>query len=93
MKSRIRYTDSPLGQIEIVPDFLPKPDELVPKVDTVKITVALSRTSVESFKGEAKKSGTSYQRMIRNLLDLYAGRYGKPGARGGGSKAGKRKVA
>ncbi len=93
MKSKIRYTDEPLGKIEIVPGFLPRPEDLVPKVDTVKITVALSRTSVNFFKSEAKKTGTSYQRMIRNLLDLYASRYGRPGARGRGRKAGNPRAA
>lgn len=93
MKGRIRYTDEPLGRIEVVPDFLPRPEELVPRVETVKITVALSRSSVAFFKDEAKKAGTSYQRMIRNLLDVYAGRYGSARKKTPRSSAGKKKAA
>jgi predicted DNA binding CopG/RHH family protein len=42
------------------------------KDETVKITIALSKTSVEFFKQEAKKHNTQYQKMIRRLLDEYA---------------------
>jgi hypothetical protein len=28
MKKRIRYSDEPIGPVEIVPDFLPAPEEL-----------------------------------------------------------------
>ena len=38
MKQKIKYTDEPIGKIKIVKDFLPKPDELVFKEDTVKVT-------------------------------------------------------
>ena len=37
----------------------------------VKVTIALSKRSVEFFKGEARKHRTQYQRMIRRLLDAY----------------------
>ena len=39
---------------------------------TVKVTIALSRSSVEFFKKEAKRYNTQYQKMIRRLLDEYA---------------------
>lgn len=29
MNTKIKYTDDPIGEIEIVPDFLPSPDELI----------------------------------------------------------------
>ncbi|MFO1197556.1 MAG: hypothetical protein U1E86_11360 [Burkholderiaceae bacterium] len=37
----------------------------------MKVTLALSRKSVEFFKSEAQKHHTQYQRMIRRLLDAY----------------------
>jgi predicted DNA binding CopG/RHH family protein len=39
--------------------------------DTVKVTIALSKASVEFFKQEATKHKVSYQRLIRRLLDEY----------------------
>jgi len=35
------------------------------------VTIALSKTSVDFFKNEAKKYNTQYQKMIRRLLDEY----------------------
>jgi len=72
MSKKIRYTDEPLGDIEVIPDFLPSPDELAFKEDTVKVTITLSRSSVEFFKRIARKHHTPYQKMIRRLLDAYA---------------------
>ena len=66
------YADEPLGDVRVIDDFLPTPDELVFKEDNVKVTLGLSKRSVEFFKKEAKKHHTQYQKMIRRLLDLYA---------------------
>jgi predicted DNA binding CopG/RHH family protein len=74
MKKKIEYTDEPMGDIEIIEDFLPPPEELVFKENNTKVTIALSRSSVEFFKKEAKKHHTQYQKMIRNLLDAYVAR-------------------
>jgi len=71
MKTKIKYTNEPLGEMKIVDDFLPSPDQLVFKEDNVKVTITLSKTSVEFFKKEAKKHHVQYQKMIRRLLDLY----------------------
>jgi hypothetical protein len=76
MKKRIRYSDEPIGPVEIVPDFLPSPEELAREDDGVKVTLALSRRSVDFFKAEAARQNCSYQRMIRRLVDSYAARYG-----------------
>ncbi|GMU70993.1 MAG: CopG family transcriptional regulator [Burkholderiales bacterium] len=82
MTARIKYSDEPIGDPRVVPDFLPPPEELAFREDGVKITLALSRRSVEFFKREAQKYNTQYQRMIRRLLDAYAERYQQPpGAR------------
>ncbi|HSF66432.1 MAG TPA: hypothetical protein VLA67_03280 [Nitrospiraceae bacterium] len=42
------------------------------------MTIALSKRSVEYFKGEARKHHTQYQRMIRRLLDAYAEHHSRP---------------
>lgn len=70
-----KYTDEPMGKVKIVEDFLPSPDQLVFKEDTVKVTIFLSKYSVEFFKSEAKKHHTKYQKMIRELLDQYTIRH------------------
>lgn len=75
MRKEITYTDEPLGAFEIVQDFLPPPDELVFREDNVKVTIGLSERSVDFFKAVAKKNHTQYQKMIRNLLDLYVDQY------------------
>jgi hypothetical protein len=72
MSAKIRYTNEPLGRLRIVRDFLPPPEDLVFRDDEgVKVTIALSKRSVDFFKGEARKHNTQYQRMIRRLLDTY----------------------
>ena len=71
MKKKIVYTDEPMGDLEVVTDFLPSPAELAFREDGVKVTLALSKTSVDFFKSEASKHQTQYQRMIRRLLDSY----------------------
>jgi hypothetical protein len=77
MKNKIKYTNEPLGKTEIIEDFLPPPDLLVFRDDTVKVTISLSKESVEFFKNEAKKRRTSYQKMIRKVIDLYASHFQK----------------
>ena len=71
MKKRIKYTDEPMGKVRVISDFLPSPEELALKDETVKVTIALSKTSVDFFKKEARKYNTQYQKMIRRLLDEY----------------------
>jgi len=72
MKGKIKYTDEPMGKVKVISDFLPSPEELALKNETVKVTITLSKTSVDFFKKEAKKYNTQYQKMIRRLLDEYA---------------------
>ncbi len=72
MKTKIRYTDEPLGELRIIKDFLPPPDQLVVKEENVKITISLKKSSVAFFKEQAKKHKTSYQKMIREVVDWYA---------------------
>jgi predicted DNA binding CopG/RHH family protein len=77
MKSKIKYTDELMGDLKIVKDFLPPPDQLVLKEDRVKVTISLSKGSVEFFKKEAKKRRISYQKMIRRIIDVYTSQYQK----------------
>ena len=74
MKSKIKYTNEPL-EMEVVEDFLPPPEALVRRQDIVKVTIGLSKPTVEFFKNRARQSHTQYQKMIRQLLDLYASRF------------------
>lgn len=71
MKHKAGYKDEPLGRLEIVSDFLPPPDQLVLRDDGVKITISLSKRSVDFFKRHAARSKVPYQKMIRTLLDGY----------------------
>jgi predicted DNA binding CopG/RHH family protein len=75
---KTKYTEAPpdikeaIEQSEVIEDFLPEPNELVFKEDNVKVTLQLSRRSINLFKRYAGKKGYKYQRMIRNLVDQYA---------------------
>lgn len=71
MSAKIKYTDEPLGDLKVIPDFLPSPEELAFREEGVKVTIALSKRSIEFFKSEATKHHTQYQRMIRRLIDAY----------------------
>jgi hypothetical protein len=71
MSVRIKYTNEPIGEPRVIKDFLPAPSELAFRDEDVKITITLSKKSVDFFKSEAAKADTQYQRMIRRLLDVY----------------------
>jgi len=65
------HPDEPLGEVRVIDDFLPSPEELACRDEQVKITIGLSKTAVDFFKQEAKRHHTPYQKMIRRLLDAY----------------------
>jgi predicted DNA binding CopG/RHH family protein len=71
----VRYTKGEIGDVRVVEDFLPSPDDLVIADDTVKVTLSLTRRSVDFFKHEAGKRRVPYQRMIRALVDGYTLRH------------------
>lgn len=75
MSRKITYTDGPIGEVKVVRDSLPPPSDLVYREDQVKVTIGLSRTSVDFFKEEARRNHTQYQKMIRRLLDLYVAQH------------------
>ncbi|MEI7899454.1 MAG: CopG family transcriptional regulator [bacterium] len=72
MKNKITYTDEPMGKVQVVTDFLPSPEQLAFKEEKVKVTISLSRVSLDFFKEQAGIHRTAYQKMIRGLLDAYA---------------------
>jgi hypothetical protein len=95
MSTKIKYTDEPLGDVRVVADFLPPPGELAFREESQKVTIALSKKSIEFFKAEATKHHTQYQRMIRQLIDLYVDAQDKSLPRrtaGGGKKPGAAKL-
>ena len=76
MRSRIEHErDMPIGRLTRVRDFLPPPEKLVMPHDTLKVTLLLSKSSIEFFKRQATHHHTKYQRMIRALVDRYAEQY------------------
>ena len=75
MKKKTLYSDGPIGDVEVVRDFLPSPEDLAFKEDQIKVTIGLSQSSVDFFKEEARKHHTQYQKMIRRLLDLYVAQH------------------
>ena len=73
-QKKIKYTDEKIGKIRIIPNFLPKPEELVLREETVKVTLFLNKSTLDFFKEAAAQHHTQYQKMIRNLLAIYAQR-------------------
>lgn len=81
MKKKTVYSDAP-GKIsraimtsDIIEDFLPAPENLIKKEDTVKITIQLSKKSISFFKKKAHELGVPYQVMIKTVLDKYTSHY------------------
>ena len=75
MTTKTKYSNEPLGDLRLVNDFLPSPADLAFKHDNVKVTIALTRRSLDFFKMQARKHHTHYQKTIRRLLDAYALRH------------------
>ena len=49
MKKKTKYANEPL-EMEVIGDFLPPPEELVLKQETVKVTIGLNKRTIEFFK-------------------------------------------
>ena len=43
----VRYTAGEIGRLRVIEDFLPPPADLVPREDNVKVTLSLSRRSLD----------------------------------------------
>lgn len=75
MKNKTKYSNEPMGDLRVIDDFLPPPDQLILKEDHLKVTISLKKSSIDFFKEQAKKHGLSYQKMIREVVDWYATHY------------------
>lgn len=73
-RKTVKYTKGEIGEVKVVEDFLPPPGKLVLRESNTKVTLSLSKRSVDFFKREAVKRRVPYQRMIRALVDAYAER-------------------
>ena len=62
MKEKPKYTDEPMGQVKIISDILPSPEELALKDETVKVTITLSKAGADFLKKKQKN-------VIRNIKD------------------------
>ena len=76
-KCNVKYTAESMGKLKIIRDFLPSPENIVLKDDTVNVTLSLTKESIEFFKKEAASHQTQYQKMIRGILDRYAHHFSK----------------
>ena len=59
MKKKIVYTDEPMGDVEVVTDFLPSPAALAFKDDGVKVTLALRKSIVDESQQDQALMATS----------------------------------
>lgn len=55
--------------------LIPPPEMLIPKEETRKVTIALSKKSLDFFKETARQTRIPYQQMIRKVLDMYTDHY------------------
>lgn len=79
MSKKIVYEDHPFGKNvkfgkEVI-GLLPPPEELFRKEENIKITLTLTKSSVDFFKKHGKKKHVPYQVMIRNLLEHYSSHF------------------
>ena len=74
MNSKINYTDEPMELGQVVKDFLPPPEQLVPKgkSKTHQVTLELTEESVSFFKSQAERKQIPYKRIIELLVEQYA---------------------
>ena len=75
-KKRNIDPDRPIGKLTVIADFLPSPEELFPRSEAQKITILVDKNTVVFFKKAASKYGQKYQRMMREILNKYAKKYG-----------------
>ena len=74
MKKKITYTDEPLGDIQVVEDFLPSPEQLIFKKDEAKVTgdkrVKRELAKRRSRRGKAMRPGEvkSDEQAFRQIL-------------------------
>ena len=59
MKKKIVYTDELMGDVEVIVDFLPSPAELAFKEDGVKVSLTLSKSSLDESQQDQASMTTS----------------------------------
>jgi hypothetical protein len=59
MKNTIPDPAEPIGEDTIVADFLPPPEQLIPKKSTVQVMMELTQKSIEYFQQEVKQHNAS----------------------------------
>lgn len=69
---KVKYTDEPISS-RPTRDIFPSPEELMRSEEKQRITLELTKSSLNIFKKVAQKNNASYQVMIRRLVDFYAG--------------------
>lgn len=69
--SAAKYTGELIDLGGRVADFLPRPEELVMRNKSVKVTITLSEDSVAFFKEQAERRSVPYQSMIGDLIERY----------------------
>jgi len=74
-KTHDQDDDMPVGKLTRVENFLPSPEELFPRVEKKKVTLEIDDDTVSFFKSKAKQTGTKYQKMMREVLKVYAKKY------------------
>jgi len=74
MRKKINYKNKQMN-LKVIKDFLPPPQDLILREDGQKITIILSKDSINFFKMHAKKIKSPYQKIIRKVLDSYVNHY------------------
>ncbi len=77
MSKRVIKSDFPIGKLTRIKDVLPPPEKLVVPEETIKVTLLLSKSSIQFFKQKAAQHRTKYQRMLRELVNRYAEQFSK----------------
>jgi hypothetical protein len=49
MTAKKKYTDEPVGKVKVISDFPPSSEKLALKDETVKVTISLSKASIDFF--------------------------------------------
>ena len=84
MIQEIKYTDAPkeveesLSRAKIVPNFEITPEQIrafATQKAKKPISIYLSVETIEKFKQAAEKTGSRYQTMISDVLDIYTQQY------------------
>ena len=67
----VKIVEGTFGRMQEIPNFLPKPEDLVFRQPGKKIDLFLKTETIEFFKRKASRLNTEYQTMIRAILEKY----------------------